>query len=135
MKKIFSNNRLIAIAFFTMFSVAAAPSALATENPALPVELVYLGKMKNQPLYQLNVSGNTELKDFSVIIKDEYGNILFWENIKTENFSKKFLFNTDEIGDNTLHLEVFMKNPKKTVSYEINRSTRVVEEMSITKVK
>ena len=35
MKRVFKNNRLIAIAFFTVFSVAAAPVVLANgTNPA-----------------------------------------------------------------------------------------------------
>ncbi len=135
MKKILSNNRLIAVAFFTIFSVAAAPSVIARENPVVPVTLVYVGKMKDQPVYQLNVAGNAEQNDFSVIIRDEYGNVLFWENIKSENFSKKFLFNTDEIGDNMLELEVISKKTRKSVRYEINRNIRFTEEMTVTKVK
>ncbi len=47
MKKIFSNNRIIAIAFLTVFSVALAPVAMATEKkPAVPAELVFVGNIK-----------------------------------------------------------------------------------------
>jgi len=135
MKKIISNNRIIAIAFFTAFSFAAAMPASAGEQPVLPVKLVYVGQLNSQPLFQLNVSGNEQHDHFSIIIRDEAGNILFWENIRSENFSKKFLLNTDEIGDDTLQLEVVSRKARQSVKYEINRHTRLVEEVDIVKVK
>ena len=81
MKKIFRNNRLVAIAFFTLFSVAAAPAALATENPVIPVELTFVGHVKNQPMFQLSFNGNETQNEITIIITDEYGNSLYRENI------------------------------------------------------
>lgn len=136
MKKIFSNNRIIAIAFLTVFSVALAPTATATEKkPSVPAELVFVGNIKNQPVFQLNISGNAQQNEFTIIINDEAGNSLYRENIKGEIFTKKFLLNTDEIGDNTLRFEIFCKKTKQSVSYEVNRNSRFVQEMAITEVK
>src|ERR1700730_5804435 len=98
MKRVFKNNRLIAIAFFTVFSVAAAPAVMANgSNPAIPVELKLVGSIKNQPLFQLNFTGNAEENEFTIIIRDDAGNSLYRENIKGEVFSKKFLVNTEEM--------------------------------------
>ncbi len=136
MKKIFSNNRIIAIAFLTVFSVALAPVAMATEKkPAVPAELVFVGNIKNQPVFQLNVAGSAAQDEFTINITDEFGVSLYRETIKSENFSKKFLLNTDEIGDNTLHFEVFCKNTKQSVTYEVNRNSRFVQDLAITKIK
>ena len=135
MKKILSNNRLIAFAFFTVFTVAISPAAMAGEkNPVVPVELKFAGLIKNQPVFQLNFSGNPEQDEFTIIITDEYGNSLYSENIKGENFTKKFLLNTDEIGDNNLRFEILSNKTKKSVVYEINRNTRIVQEMIIKEV-
>lgn len=131
MKKIFKNNRIIAIAFMTVFASAVSPVAMANDKPILPVELIYAGKMNNQPVFQLNVTGNADQNDFTIIIRDEQGNSLYWENIKAENFSKKFLLNTDEIGDDNVQFEIISRKTKQSVKYEINRHTRTVEDIAI----
>jgi hypothetical protein len=136
MKRIISNNRIIAILFFTVFSIAAAPAVHAGEkNPAVPVELSFLGHIKNQPLFQLNFKGTEAQNEFTIIISDEGGNTLYRENIKGEIFSKKFLLNTDELGENTLHFTIFCKNTKGSVEYTVNRNTRTVSEVVVNEVK
>lgn len=136
MKKIFSNNRLIAIAFFTVFSVAATPFASANDssNRAMPVELKLIGNINNQLMFQLSYAGNTEQDEFTIIIRDEDGNSLYRENIKGENFTKKFLLNKDEVGDGTIRFEITSKKYSKTVVYEVNRSTRQVEDLMVNKL-
>ena len=136
MKKIFNNNRIIAIAFLTVFTVALAPAALAIEKkPVVPAELVFVGNIKNQPVFQLTVTGSTAQDEFTILILDEAGNSLYRENIKSENFSKKFLLNIDEIGDNTLRFEVYCKKTKQSVAYEVSQNSRFVQDLAITEVK
>jgi hypothetical protein len=110
MKKIFVNNRIIAIAFFTVFSVASTLVLANDGNKVLPVELKYTGHVNNQPLYKLIVNGNTAHDEFTVIIRSENNDIVYSENIKGENFTKSFLLNTEEMGDDTLHFEIVSKN-------------------------
>lgn len=136
MKKIFNNNRIIAIAFLTVFTVALAPAAMAIEKkPVVPAELVFVGNIKNQPVFQLTVTGSTAQDEFTILILDEAGNSLYRENIKSENFSKKFLLNIDEIGDNTLRFEVYCKKTKQSVVYEVSQNSRFVQDLAITEVK
>ncbi|MGB3006018.1 MAG: hypothetical protein WBC06_05900 [Chitinophagaceae bacterium] len=136
MKKIIRNNRIIAIALLTAFSVAAAPSAFATEkNPTVPVTMSFIGNINEQPVFQLTGAGSATQNEFTIVIRDEYGNSLYWENIKAENFTKKFVLNTDEIGDETLYFEIFCRNTKSTVKYTVNRHTRQVQEIMINEVK
>jgi hypothetical protein len=136
MKKIFSNNRLIALAFFTVFSVGMAPAVRSNDkNPVVPVELKFAGFIKNQPLFQLSFFGNPEQNEFTILIRDEYGNSLYRENIIGETFTKKFLLNTNEIGDNLVRFEIFCKKTRKSVTYEVNRNTRFEQEMVINELK
>lgn len=136
MKKIFSSNRLIVIAFFTVFSVAMPPAVMANDNnPAVPVELKFAGLIKDQSLFELNFSGSVRQDDFTIIISDEYGSILYKESIKGQIFIKKFLLNTDEIGDNTLRFEVLCNKTKKSVIYEVNRNSRFVQDIAINEMK
>ena len=136
MKKIFSNNRLIAVAFLTIFSFGLSTIAVANDkDPVVPVELKYSGLVQNNPMFELNFSGNAEQNSFTIIISDEYGNSFYRENIKGEHFTKKFLLNTNEIGDENLKFEVFCNKTKKSVLYVVNRNTRTVQDIAITMVK
>ncbi|MEI9810587.1 MAG: hypothetical protein WDO16_23455 [Bacteroidota bacterium] len=100
-------------------------------SKVLPVELKYNGLVNNQPLYKLIVNGNPEHDEFTIIIRDGKMNTMYRENIKGENFTKSFLLNTEEMGDNTLHFEIISKKTKKSVTYEINRNTHLEEERVI----
>lgn len=135
MKKIISNNRLIAIALLTVFSLATAPAAFANGGKEIPVELKYMGNIKNQHIFQLNVNGSAEQDEFTITIRDEYGNQVYRENIKAESFTKKFLFNTDELSEASLQFEVFSKKTKKSVVYAINSNTRQIEEVVVSELK
>jgi hypothetical protein len=135
MKKIFNNSRIIALAFFTVFTAAAIPAALANKSKDLPVELKFIGNINNQSIFQLKVSGNTQHNDFTIMIRDEFGNSIYRDNIKAESFSKKFLFYTDELGDDTLLLEVFCRKTNQSVVYKITRQTRYMEQVIVSEMK
>ena len=132
MKKIFNNSRLIAIAFFTVFTAASAPAALAINSKDLPVELKFIGSINSQSIYQLKISGNSTHDDYALTIRDEFGNSIYRENIKAGNFSKKFLSDTEELGDDTLFLEVFCRKTNKSVVYTINRQSQYAQYKIIT---
>lgn len=136
MKKVLRNKRLIVIAFFTVFSVAAVSSARANDNGnTVPVELKILGNINNHQIVQLNFAGNAEENDFTINLRDEEGNSLYKENIQGENFYKKFLLNNEEIGNSKLRFEVTSKKTNKTVVFEVKRESHIVEEMVVKKVK
>ena len=136
MEKVFRNNRLIAFAFFTAFSIANVPAAKANDNGnSIPVEMKFMGYIKNQLLFKLNFAGNDQHNDFIIIIRDENGTTLYRENIKGEIFSKSFLLNSEELGDSALQFEVVSKRTKTSVVYEVNRNTRIEEELVVAEVK
>ena len=135
MTKIFRNKRLIIVAFFTVFSMGSASVAIANDNKnALPVELKFIGTIKDQPLFQLSFAGNAEENDFTIIIRDEAGNSLYSENIKGENFYKKFLLNNEGTDDETLRFEIKSKRSNKTVVFEVSSQSRLVEEIGVSQV-
>ena len=136
MEKIFCNNRVIIIAFFTVFSTAFAPVARANDTPhKIPVELKFIRWIKDQPLFELSFVGSEEQNDFTIIIRDEFSNILYKENIKGEKFSKSFLLNTDEVGDDTFQFEIISKKINKSTVFEISRNTFLEEKMELSTSK
>ena len=135
MKKIFRNNRLIAVAFLTFFSGTSINLQANDKDSLVPVELKYVGNIKNQPLFQLSFAGSPEQNEFIIHVTDQYGTALYKENIKGETFSKKFLLNTDEIGDELVRFEITCKKSGKSVTYEVNRQTRFLQDMVINQLK
>ena len=135
MEKIFRNKRLILIAFFTAFSVSSVPAMANNSQDPIPVEMKFMGYIKNQLLFKLNFTGTPEHNEFTVIIRDDQKNMLYRDNIKGEIFSKSFLLNTDEIGDDTLQFEIINKKTKESVVYEVNRNSGLKEELTISELK
>ena len=135
MKKIILNNRIIAIALMTLFSIGNTQEIWANDKPTIPVTLTYVGKVSNQPAFLLQANGDDEHNDFKIVIFDEAGNQLYAETIKAAVFSKKFILNTEELGEGKLRFEITSRNSNQTINYEINRSSRVVEEMAIDLIK
>jgi len=123
------------IAFFTAFSVASVSAMANDSHKTIPVEMKFMGYIKNQLLFKLNFAGTAEHNDFTIVIRDEDNNTLYRENIKGEIFSKSFLLITEEIGDGTLQFEVINRKTKESVVYEVNRNSRVEEEMTISELK
>ncbi len=121
-----------------IFSVMGLMQAIAgdttSRNPALPVELKYAGSFKNQPLIQLNFTGTSEDRVFSISITDESGIELYNGDVKGHVFSKQFLLNTDDLGDAVLQFVITGKKTGKKAVYKVSRQQQVTEQMNVVKL-
>lgn len=129
------NYRSMVMALFVAFSLSLSVSA--TANGGTPgksvTELKFIGNIDNQPLFQLNLN-NTEEDTYTITISDAYGNLLYSDRAKGINISRKFRFNTEEMGDETLRVKVRSAKSNKVEVYEIKRSSRIVEEATVSKL-
>ncbi len=117
------NKIIITTAFFTLLTFIFAGTASAYDSSAaavVPVELKYLGNVKNLPLIQLDFAGTKTENEFSITITDENGIELYSADVKGEVFSKQFLLNTEDLGNAILTFEITGKKSGKTVSYTVN---------------
>lgn len=135
MKKIMKNNKFIALAFITVFSMSASAGNNPEKNKenTVTAELTHLGNVEENPLVMLKVDGNENQNDFTVAITDNIGQILYKQNIKGESFTRKFLFNTEEIGENTLYLTVTCRNTKTSTVYELSKKLKSEVNFLLTK--
>jgi hypothetical protein len=133
MKNTFLSTRIFAIAFAAFFTLSFATPALAIdEKNTIPVELVFIGNIRNQPVFQLNFS-NAQNSEYTIVVRDEFNTVLYKDNIKGENISRKFLLNTDELGDAAVKFEITGTKNDKPVTYEINKTSRSVDNVVISK--
>ena len=97
-------------------------------------ELKFIGNMENQPVFELNLANKIE-DEYTVIFRDENGNVLYSDKFKGTGLTKKFLLKLEDLGDTALHVTVKSKNSNTTEVYSINRSHSYVEETQVNKVK
>lgn len=134
MKNVMMNLRTVAMAVALVSGITVSAPALATEGSNPAIELTFVGHSNNQLVFQLNLK-NAQEEEYVINITDKEGNTIYTERIKGVNVSKKLLFNKEEIGDDMLRVKVRSKKTNITETYEINRSTRVVEETVVNKLK
>ncbi len=125
---------LMAVVALTL-AFSTTTLANGEKNPrSSSIELKFIGHYENQPVFLLNLN-NTEEDEFSITFRDDYGNVLYSGKVKGSNISKKFMLNTEEIGDNVLNVEVKAKKNDKAEVYQINRNRSYVDETVVNKVK
>ena len=123
----------VTIALFMAFSfIATAVSANDGAKDTPGTELKYLGIINDQPIFQLNLNSDKE-EYFVISVKDQFGETLYSEKVKTKTFTRNFRLDTDNLEDAIIRVEVKSGNNKPEV-FTINRNTRFYEETSINKL-
>ena len=133
MKNLITNTRLAAIALVALFTVSFAASASATETPSA-VELKFIGSLKNQPVFQLSFNNAVET-EYIVIVRDEFQNVLYKDVIKSSSLTKKFLINTEDLGDANVTFEITDKKIAKPILFEVSKYAHIVQDVVVNKVK
>lgn len=135
MKKVLINTRILALGLAATFTTAFSSPALAIdEKKAIPVELKFLGNIEQQPVFELTFK-NAEENSYTIIVRDEYSNVLYRDKIKGGTVTKKFILNTEELGDTRIQFEIIGKKDEKAVVYEVNKESRLVENLVVNKMK
>lgn len=134
MKTVMISTRILAIALFVFFATAFSPAQANNGKKIIPVELKFLGNMKNQPVFQMSFTSSEE-NEFLIVIRDENNNVIYKDNVKGGTFTKNFVLNTDQLGDGELKFEVTAKNYEKPVIFGINKYARIVEDVVVSKLK
>ena len=135
MKRVLINTRIFAVALAITSTTAFSTPALAIEEKkTIPVELKFVGNVNNQAVIQLNFT-NAEVNEYTVVIRDSYGLVLYKDKVKGSNMTQKFILNTEELGDGEVHFEITGKKTDKAVVYEVNTVRRLVEDVVVNKIK
>ncbi|MBP6687195.1 MAG: hypothetical protein KA160_04985 [Lacibacter sp.] len=132
MKKTMKNA---AIGLLTLLAVTTGFTAFANNtNDSTPqAELKMIGRLDNQPLFQLKLN-NKEAEKFVIIVKDEFGVILHQETISGVNIVRKYQLNTEELEGIDVTFEVIGVKTTQSTVFSIKNNTRVVNETAIVKL-
>src|SRR5687768_7320952 len=121
----------------SLFLIAASFSAQAQttdekEAPVRVAEVKHIGNTRDMMVFQVQVD-NTLGDRFSVIVKDTYGATLFNEVFKDKKFDKKFKVPKTE--DDKVFFVIRDLASNNEQSFEVHSNTRVIEEVSVKKLK
>ena len=125
---------IVALAFTLAFSTPTLANGGDKEDPTHATELKFIGNMENQPVFELNLGDNED--EYTVIFRDEHGNILFNDKFKgAVGLTKKFLLKGEDFGDAAVNVIVKSKKNNSSEVYTINRSHSYVEQTQVSKIK
>jgi hypothetical protein len=97
MKQATRTTRMIAMGLFTLCTMALAEATFAGSKSDDPIEFKFVGKIKNRPVFQLNLNNN-EAEVYLISIKDENYDLLYSEKVKAKdpNLSRNYALDIDE---------------------------------------
>jgi hypothetical protein len=128
----FGKLAIVALAFTLAFSTPTI--ANDGEKGDHKTELKFIGNLENQPVFELNLANNEE-DEYTVIFRDEFGNVLYSDKFKGAGLTKKFMLKSEDFSDTALNVTVKSKKGNTTEVYSINRSHSYVEETQVNKIK
>jgi hypothetical protein len=120
---------------FVAFMFMGIVPAFAQEGigeGSTPVSIRYIGKLNDQPVFQIEFDNQNE-EYFNVSIRDEEGNILFSEKSKDKKFSRRFQLDKD-VNNVKLTFSLRTDKQKQSQVFEVNSNYRVVEDVVVTKL-
>jgi hypothetical protein len=137
MKQAMKTTRMITLGLFTLCTMGLSQATFAGSKTDKPVELKFIGKFKNRPVFQLNLNNN-ETEQYFINIKDEYNTVLYSEKIKGENISRKYQLDIDDADLNSstfgVRVEVTSAKTHKTQVYKISSHKSVTENIVVAKL-
>lgn len=129
-------NTIVKIVFFTavlaLFTFGTVLTANAQDGNN-PVAIKYIGSIGNQPVFQVEFDNQTE-EEILVVLKDSDGNTLYTEKFQGKHFAKRFQLSRYE-NDLQVTLSLTSRKDRQTQQYQINRATRMVEDVTVTKLR
>ena len=138
MKKVMKNYSTMAIALIvalTLNSVTALANDEVKNTKNIPgVDFRYIGSKENQPVFMLNLV-NAGDDEYTISFRDKNGNVLYSDRIKGGNVTKRFMLNTDEIGNSELSVEIKSKKNNQVQLYKIGTTQSIVTETTVNKIK
>lgn len=109
--------------------VSAKTETAAANVPDAQID--HLGISNGMLIFQVKVN-NVDGKKFRVIVKDDDGTILFQDSYNDRNFAKKFVIPRPD--SDRLVFIVKSSEGDKSESFEINSSTRIVEDVVVKRI-
>jgi hypothetical protein len=108
-------------------------NAHANWSDTTPVDFRYIGKINDQPLFQLNIANNDN-DEYTIKLFDEEGYIFYYYTTRSKNFSKIFQLEAYELPKGLLNVEVRSKKNNTVETFRVTTNSRVLQETTVSKL-
>lgn len=138
MKHAIKTTKIITIALLTLCVMGTTQSVFATTTPVsdFPTEITFLGKVKNKPLFQLNINNSADAP-YRIVIKNANDVEIYSEWISGVNISRKYQLNISEEDMNDpqfeLNFEVTSLKTYQKQTYKVSQKTKVLQGFEVVK--
>jgi hypothetical protein len=139
MKQAMKTTRMITMGFFTLCTMGLSQATFATSKSDAPIEFKFIGKIKNRPVFQLNLNNN-ESEEYFIRIKDENYDVLYSEKVKAKdaNFSRNYGLDVEDADLNNpgfaVIVEVTSSKTHVKQVYKISAHRSVIENIVVAKL-
>ncbi len=136
MKQAIKSTKMITMGLFTLCAMGFTNATFAAPKAETPIEFKFIGKVNNQPVFQLNLDGK-EGEVFFINIKDENNVLLYSEKVKVKDatYTRNYKLAIDETEMNAfgfgVKVEVTSAATHKTEVYKISSRTTVQENIVV----
>lgn len=134
MKTRMNRSAIIAIALMATFTLASTQKTEAKNKiedslkskTESPVEFKYVGKMNNQPLFQLNLN-NAVSGEYIITLTDQTGAVIYDERVAGKDLSRKYMLNLDEIDASEIRFVIKNKNDNSVTNFTVKRNYSLID--------
>lgn len=136
MKKVINNTKKIASGLIIFFMMGLSQAATSADIKESPVELRFIGKYSNGPLFLLNVN-TPETGEFVIRIKDGDGIILYTEKLNGKNISRKYkvAVETPDLYESfNVRFEITSTKTNETFVYNVTNSSHFVDDIMVARL-
>lgn len=136
MKQAVKTTKMVTMGLFTLCTMGLSHATYAGVTNESPIELKFIGKFNNNPVFQLNLN-NDAAEVYFINIKDANNNVLYSEKLKAAdaNFTRTYRLDVDDADLNAygfgVKVEVTSAKTHKTQVYKISSQTTVKEDIIV----
>ncbi|MBS1496137.1 MAG: hypothetical protein JSU03_14330 [Bacteroidetes bacterium] len=124
----------IALGLSTLFLMGATQGVYAKPITNNPTEIKFLGSVKKQPVFQLDLN-NTESDTYDIVVKNSNGYEIFSEKLNGANLSRKYRLDISEeelsSPDFSLTFEITSLKTNRTKSYKVSQKSQYIQNFEI----
>ena len=121
---------LTAVLIITGTFTATAQEAAEVKPAFQNTEVRHLGNVGGSMMFQIKLD-NSSGDRFSVVLKNKEGQLLFYSTYNDKNFDKKYKIDKPQ---SAVVFQIKNLSKNTTEAFEINTATKVIEEVSVTRV-
>ena len=125
----FVKMAMLVVLLANSFNLLHAQNISTSPEP----EIKYIGVFDDQLVFEIEYNNEAQ-SPFSLEIRDENGYQFYFSKFKQKGFKKKYAISKAELGNSSITFLLTAHGNSTKQVFDVNASSRVVEEVSVVKL-